>query len=193
MWWPAFSLPFARSRRYKRSFLLSNVWLWNDRYVSFEVFISSTVSTFKNNISNCFNYPLVRNYLFNVADRTTSIHHTRLWLNLIAINHGLFKINCAVSSPCNFVMLRLKMLNTSAFALPRLKVSCSTLNIVYLLELRTFLFNLLIQSAVFWSILINDEFFLLIAILSLNKTKIDESRKVYGQLNLFFHYESLIS
>ena len=175
MWWPALSLPFARSERYKRSFLLSNIWLWNDRYVSFEVLIPSTVSTFKNNISNYFNYPL-RNYLFYVADRTTSIYHTRLWLNLIAINHGLFK------------MLSLKMLNTS-----RLKFSCSALNIIYLL--RTFLVNLFIQSVVFWSILINDEFLLLIVILSLNKTKIDDpikSRKVYGHLNFFFHYESLI-
>lgn len=63
-----------------------------------------------------FNDPL-RNYLFYVGDRTSSIHHTRLWLNLSAINHGLFKINCAVSSLCNSVMLRLKILNTSVFAL----------------------------------------------------------------------------
>ena len=78
-------------------------------------------------------------------------------------------------------MLRLKMLNTSVFALPRFKVCCSVLNIVNLL--RTFLVNLLIQSVVFWSILINEEFFLLIAILSINKTKLHDaikSRKVHS-------------
>ena len=63
--------------------------------------MSSSFSAFKNNLSKFFNYPL-RNYLFYVWDRTTSIHHTRPRLNLSALNHDLFKMICAVSSVCNF-------------------------------------------------------------------------------------------
>ena len=75
--------------------------------------MSSPFVTLKNDLSNFFYSPL-RKYLFYVGNRTTSVHHTRLIkLNLSALNHELFKINCAVSSVCNFLRFQLKMLNIS--------------------------------------------------------------------------------
>ena len=97
-----FSFPFARIERYRRSFLFSTIKLWNDLPSTSEFRISSAFCTFENNLSNFFFNSLLRNYLLYVWDRTTSIHHTRLMLNLSALNHELFTINCALPSASNF-------------------------------------------------------------------------------------------
>ena len=84
-------LPYVRTERHKKSFLFSTTQLWNS--LSPEVHLSSSLGSFKNNLSNCFGSSS-HNYLFYVGDRSASIFHTRLRLNFSALNYDLFTKNC---------------------------------------------------------------------------------------------------
>ena len=100
-------LPYVRTERHKKSFLFSTTQLCNS--LSPEVRLSSSLGSFKKNISTCF-CPS-RNYLFYVGDRSTSIFHTRLRLNFSALNTTFLRKIVLFHLHVNIAMLQLKMLN----------------------------------------------------------------------------------
>ena len=74
-------LSFVRPERHKKSFLFSSIQEWNG--LPLEPRISSSPGIFKRNLLKFLHFPS-RSYPFYIGDRSASIFHTRLRLNLVS-------------------------------------------------------------------------------------------------------------
>ena len=88
----------VRTERFNKSFFPSTTMAWND--IDFSVRNLESLISFKNALFRIFDVPHYKR-LFNFSlDRYSSIIHTRLRLNVCALNYYLFKIGSKLSPEC---------------------------------------------------------------------------------------------
>ena len=85
-----------RTERYKRSFFPSTTKTWNN--IDLEIRESDTIGSFKRVLVNYYNVPEYFLPFDYALDRYSSVIHTRLRLDVCALNYYLFKI-AVKSSP----------------------------------------------------------------------------------------------
>ena len=90
-------VPFARTERYKKSFYISSVNLWNS--LSATIRSSRSIAIFKNSVTRLHKC-VVPNTLYYIGDRLPAILHTRLRLSNSTLNYDLYLKNCVSSSFC---------------------------------------------------------------------------------------------
>jgi hypothetical protein len=90
-------VPFSRTKRFKDSFLISSINLWNNLPES--VRSSPSLDCFKNNVIRYFDASTC-NPLYYVSDRLPAIFHTRFRLSNSTLNYDLFFKKCVSSTSC---------------------------------------------------------------------------------------------
>ena len=80
-------VPFFRTKRFKNSFLISSINLWNNLAESIRS--SPSLDCFKNNVIKHFDASTC-NPLYYVGDRLPDIFHTRFRLSNSTLNYDLF-------------------------------------------------------------------------------------------------------
>ena len=80
-------VPFARTERYKKSFYISSVNLWNS--LSATIRSSRSIAIFKNSVTRLHKC-VVPNPLYYIGDRLPAILHTRLRLSNSTLNYDLY-------------------------------------------------------------------------------------------------------
>ena len=125
--YPDFTLFPVRTEHFKKSLFPSSTMLWND--IDTSVHALDSVILFKKALFRIFDVPQ-QNMLFNFSlDRYSSIIHTRLRLNVCALNYYLFKIGCKPSPEClcgfEVESINHYFLHCPVFAAPRLKLLSS--------------------------------------------------------------------
>jgi hypothetical protein len=91
-------VPFASTEKFKKSFLPSTIKFWNT--LPEQLRNSSSVDSFRNNLTRDLFYVPPANKLFNLGDRYLNILHTRLRLKNCALNYYLYLMNCIESPSC---------------------------------------------------------------------------------------------
>ena len=84
--------------KFKKSFLPSTIKFWNT--LPEQLRNSSSVDSFRNNLTRDLFYVPPANKLFNLGDRYLNILHTRLRLKNCALNYYLYLMNCIESPSC---------------------------------------------------------------------------------------------
>ncbi len=91
-------VPFSRTERYKKSFFLSTIILWNK--LSEDVINSGSAFTFKNKLRAIYTTNEVPPKWYCAGRRRPNILHTRLRLNNSSLNANRFRLNIADSAAC---------------------------------------------------------------------------------------------
>ena len=89
-------VPFARTERYKKSFLISSANLWNSLPITIRS--CSSVASFKNRVIQRHN-SITPNPLFYTGERLSAVLHTRLILCNSTLNHDLYFPSCSRGFP----------------------------------------------------------------------------------------------
>ena len=84
-------VPFARTERYKKSFYISSVNLWNS--LSETIRSSRSIAIFKNSVTRLHKC-VVPNPLYYIGDCLPAILHTRLRLSNSTLNYDLYLKMC---------------------------------------------------------------------------------------------------
>ena len=79
-------VPFARTERYKRSFLISSVKLWNN--LPSNIRSCSSIASFKSSVVRRHNFSIPKG-LYYIGDRLAAVFHNRLRLSNSTLNYTI--------------------------------------------------------------------------------------------------------
>ena len=91
-------IPHARTERFKKSFSVSSIRLWNN--LPLDVRNSNSLVCFQNSYEKWRKKPKI-NPLFTTGNRMASLLHTRFRLGNSTLNYPLFLKNCVASPMCS--------------------------------------------------------------------------------------------